>query len=306
MVVKLDTSSAPALLNELDNFCGFILERQRKNLEYMARRTREYAPRSRRPNIRTILNKPQGKQKCHRNQNAHTFRAPREQDEYIVSLASRLDYIPRSACGAQYKQIQRAIIHVAFARYEFELVRDHIRCVYRDMPLCYYSELEAFYYEAAYALKVSTSRITHLSAVHKYRIRKKDPCPTIELIGRRRYNISEKASARMEEEFKVNPSPDRKKKEEISSDTGASLSTVSNWFKNRRQRVKRMFVEQEDVKFAPNAIPAASDKMLEDECALISEIKQEMPDIDDLLDEMGDLLDFHYCDALTLSYMNCS
>ena len=74
-------------------------------------------------------------------------------------------------------------------------------------------------------------------AVDKYRLRRKFPLPRTIWDGEETvYCFKEKSRNSLKETYKVNryPTPDEKKT--LAKKTGLTMTQVSNWFKNRRQR----------------------------------------------------------------------
>jgi len=74
-------------------------------------------------------------------------------------------------------------------------------------------------------------------AVDKYRLRRKFPLPRNIWDGEETvYCFKEKSRNSLKETYKLNryPTPDEKKA--LAKKTGLTLTQVSNWFKNRRQR----------------------------------------------------------------------
>ena len=74
-------------------------------------------------------------------------------------------------------------------------------------------------------------------AVDKYRLRRKYPLPKTIWDGEETvYCFKEKSRNCLKETYMVNryPTPDEKKS--LASKTGLTMTQVSNWFKNRRQR----------------------------------------------------------------------
>lgn len=79
--------------------------------------------------------------------------------------------------------------------------------------------------------------ITYLGAVDKYRLRKKYPLPKTIWDGEETvYCFKERSRNALKECYARNryPTPDEKKS--LAKRTGLTLTQVSNWFKNRRQR----------------------------------------------------------------------
>ena len=76
-----------------------------------------------------------------------------------------------------------------------------------------------------------------LGAVDKYRMRRKFPLPRTIWDGEETvYSFKEKSRNYLKETFKLNryPTPDEKKG--LAKKSGLTLTQVSNWFKNMRQR----------------------------------------------------------------------
>lgn len=96
--------------------------------------------------------------------------------------------------------------------------------------------LQDLYLKARYK-EAERSRGRSLGAVDKYRLRKKFPLPKTIWDGEETvYCFKEKSRNALKECYKRNryPTPDEKKN--LTKVTGLSLTQVSNWFKNRRQR----------------------------------------------------------------------
>lgn len=96
--------------------------------------------------------------------------------------------------------------------------------------------LQDLYLRARYK-EAERSRGRSLGAVDKYRLRKKFPLPKTIWDGEETvYCFKEKSRNALKECYKINryPTPDEKKN--LAKATGLSLTQVSNWFKNRRQR----------------------------------------------------------------------
>ncbi|CAH8494627.1 unnamed protein product [Heterobilharzia americana] len=100
------------------------------------------------------------------------------------------------------------------------------------------STLQQLWYNTHYA-EVQLSRDKPLTAVDKYRIRRKYPLPyTIwdgeEII----YCFKRNVRCQLIEYYRQNQYPNSTEKYKIALDTGLSFTQVSNWFKNHRQRDK--------------------------------------------------------------------
>uniref|UniRef100_A0AAY4E7D4 Homeobox domain-containing protein n=1 Tax=Denticeps clupeoides TaxID=299321 RepID=A0AAY4E7D4_9TELE len=123
---------------------------------------------------------------------------------------------------------------VAFHREEFKdlyaILESH------DFHPSNHGFLQNLYLQARYK-EAERSRGRSLGAVDKYRLRKKFPLPKTIWDGEETvYCFKEKSRNALIECYKGNkyPTPDEKKS--LAKATGLSLTQVSNWFKNRRQR----------------------------------------------------------------------
>ena len=74
-------------------------------------------------------------------------------------------------------------------------------------------------------------------AVDKYRLRRKFPLPRTIWDGEETvYCFKEKSRNSLKETYKVNRYPTPDEKRTLAKRTGLTMTQVSNWFKNRRQR----------------------------------------------------------------------
>jgi homeobox protein SIX4 len=100
----------------------------------------------------------------------------------------------------------------------------------------HHNELQMMWYKAHY-LEAQKIRGRPLGAVDKYRIRRKYPLPKTIWDGEETiYCFKEKSRQALKDLYKMNkyPTPDEKKI--LAKKTSLTLTQVSNWFKNRRQR----------------------------------------------------------------------
>lgn len=100
----------------------------------------------------------------------------------------------------------------------------------------YHSELQQLWYKAHY-MEAQKIRGRALGAVDKYRIRRKYPLPKSIWDGEETiYCFKEKSRQALKECYRQNryPTPDEKRL--LAKKTALTLTQVSNWFKNRRQR----------------------------------------------------------------------
>lgn len=100
----------------------------------------------------------------------------------------------------------------------------------------YHNELQQMWYKAHYR-EAEKIRGRPLGAVDKYRLRRKYPLPKTIWDGEDTvYCFKEKSRIALKECYKVNRYPTPDEKRTLAHKTGLTLTQVSNWFKNRRQR----------------------------------------------------------------------
>ncbi|XP_036272323.1 homeobox protein SIX5 [Pipistrellus kuhlii] len=130
--------------------------------------------------------------------------------------------------------VLRARALVAFQRGEYaELYR---LLESRPFPAAHHAFLQDLYLRARYH-EAERARGRALGAVDKYRLRKKFPLPKTIWDGEETvYCFKERSRAALKACYRGNryPTPDEKRR--LAALTGLSLTQVSNWFKNRRQR----------------------------------------------------------------------
>ncbi|KFO18970.1 Homeobox protein SIX5, partial [Fukomys damarensis] len=103
-------------------------------------------------------------------------------------------------------------------------------------PAAHHAFLQDLYLRARYH-EAERARGRALGAVDKYRLRKKFPLPKTIWDGEETvYCFKERSRAALKACYRGNryPTPDEKRR--LATLTGLSLTQVSNWFKNRRQR----------------------------------------------------------------------
>ncbi|KAL1769193.1 homeobox protein SIX5 [Sigmodon hispidus] len=130
--------------------------------------------------------------------------------------------------------VLRARALVAFQRGDYaELYR---LLESRPFPAAHHAFLQDLYLRARYH-EAERARGRALGAVDKYRLRKKFPLPKTIWDGEETvYCFKERSRAALKACYRGNryPTPDEKRR--LATLTGLSLTQVSNWFKNRRQR----------------------------------------------------------------------
>ena len=100
----------------------------------------------------------------------------------------------------------------------------------------YHAELQQMWFKAHYKEQEKT-RGRPLGAVDKYRLRKKYPLPKTIWDGEETvYCFKEKSRNALKQSYRCNRYPPPDEKRNLAKKTGLTLTQVSNWFKNRRQR----------------------------------------------------------------------
>lgn len=100
----------------------------------------------------------------------------------------------------------------------------------------YHVELQGLWFKAHYR-EAEKIRGRSLGAVDKYRLRKKYPLPRGIWDGEETvYCFKEKSRNALKDCYTRNRYPNPEEKKILSKKTGLTLTQVSNWFKNRRQR----------------------------------------------------------------------
>ena len=94
-------------------------------------------------------------------------------------------------------------------------------------------------WRTAHYIEAERQRGRPLGAVGKYRIRRKFPLPRTIWDGEQTtYCFKEKARSLLNMAYDKNPYPSAKEKYELAKSTDLTVTQVSNWFKNKRQRVR--------------------------------------------------------------------
>ena len=94
-------------------------------------------------------------------------------------------------------------------------------------------------WRTAHYIEAERQRGRPLGAVGKYRIRRKFPLPRTIWDGEQTtYCFKEKARSLLNTAYDKNPYPSAKEKYELATSTDLTVTQVSNWFKNKRQRVR--------------------------------------------------------------------
>ncbi|XP_023216315.1 homeobox protein SIX6-like [Centruroides vittatus] len=152
----------------------------------------------------------------------------------IDRLARFLWSLPPSEHLRGNQSVLRAQAAVAFHRGNYKelyaILESH------NFEPQYHTELQQMWYKAHYR-EAEKIRGRPLGAVDKYRLRRKYPLPKTIWDGEETvYCFKEKSRIALKECYKQNRYPTPDEKRNLASKTGLTLTQVSNWFKNRRQR----------------------------------------------------------------------
>lgn len=169
---------------------------------------------------------------------------------YLEQLQSAVSELSQPWLWAQYIYIDLAMIHLYYASGQFHCVHQAIELMAPSIPAKLESEIEDFWYHAAYhrlsLAELGPSRKNcrqwqspdQMSPVNRYRVRRRFPCPTVQRCGGKKYKVSNANKQLLHSVYATNQKPSRHDKELLSGQTGLSTETITNWFKNRRQRSK--------------------------------------------------------------------
>ncbi|KAK9878368.1 hypothetical protein WA026_021678 [Henosepilachna vigintioctopunctata] len=152
----------------------------------------------------------------------------------IDRLASFLWSLPTSTHLRTNESILRARAAVAFHRGSYHELYTILES--HSFHPRWHGDLQTYWYKAHYR-EAEKVRGRPLGAVDKYRLRKKYPLPKTIWDGEETvYCFKERSRNALKECYTKNryPTPDEKKS--LAKKTGLTLTQVSNWFKNRRQR----------------------------------------------------------------------
>ncbi|XP_026858810.2 homeobox protein SIX4b [Electrophorus electricus] len=152
----------------------------------------------------------------------------------VERLARFLWSLPQSDLLRGNESILKAQAIVAFhqARYQelYCILENH------NFSPANHSSLQDMWYKARYT-EAEKARGRPLGAVDKYRLRRKYPLPRTIWDGEETvYCFKERSRNALKDMYKRNRYPSPAEKRNLAKITGLSLTQVSNWFKNRRQR----------------------------------------------------------------------
>ncbi|KAL0969043.1 hypothetical protein UPYG_G00221930 [Umbra pygmaea] len=157
-----------------------------------------------------------------------------QQGGNVDRLARFLWSLPQSDLLRGNESILKAQALVAFhqARYQelYSILENH------SFSPSNHSSLQDLWYKARYT-EAEKARGRALGAVDKYRLRRKYPLPRTIWDGEETvYCFKERSRNALKDLYKQNRYPSPAEKRNLAKITGLSLTQVSNWFKNRRQR----------------------------------------------------------------------
>ncbi|KPP76420.1 homeobox protein SIX4-like, partial [Scleropages formosus] len=157
-----------------------------------------------------------------------------QQGGNVDRLARFLWSLPQSDLLRGNESILKAQALVAFhqARYQelYSILENH------SFSPSNHSSLQDLWYKARYK-EAEKARGRPLGAVDKYRLRRKYPLPRTIWDGEETvYCFKERSRNALKDLYKQNRYPSPAEKRNLAKITGLSLTQVSNWFKNRRQR----------------------------------------------------------------------
>ncbi|XP_047248875.1 homeobox protein SIX4a [Girardinichthys multiradiatus] len=157
-----------------------------------------------------------------------------QQGGNVDRLARFLWSLPQSDLLRGNESILKAQALVAFhqARYQelYSILENH------SFSPSNHTFLQELWYKARYT-EAEKARGRPLGAVDKYRIRRKYPLPRTIWDGEETvYCFKERSRNALKDLYNQNRYPSPAEKRNLAKITGLSLTQVSNWFKNRRQR----------------------------------------------------------------------
>ncbi|KAE9535242.1 hypothetical protein AGLY_007975, partial [Aphis glycines] len=157
-----------------------------------------------------------------------------QQSGDVERLARFLWYLPPSELLRGQETVLRARALVAFHRNAFHELYAILESQSFDSR--HHLQLQQLWFKAHY-LEAEKIRGRTLGAVDKYRLRKKYPLPKTIWDGEETvYCFKEKSRNALKDCYLKNRYPTPDEKRELARRTGLTLTQVSNWFKNRRQR----------------------------------------------------------------------
>ncbi|KAK4029659.1 hypothetical protein OUZ56_022628 [Daphnia magna] len=157
--------------------------------------------------------------------------------------------------SASSESVLRARVAVAFHRGNYRELYNLLES--HSFSSQYHQELQNIWYGAHYK-EAEKVRNRALGAVDKYRLRRKYPLPKTIWDGEETiYCFKEKSRAALKDCYRQNRYPTPDEKRTLAKKTGLTLTQVSNWFKNRRQRDRTPPQQQrsDDCMGSDNGLP---------------------------------------------------
>ncbi|XP_077174552.1 homeobox protein SIX5 [Paroedura picta] len=153
---------------------------------------------------------------------------------FVGSLAAGEARRLEAQAGAAGESLAKARALLAFARGDFGELYRLVQS--RPFGAPHHAFLQDLYLRARYR-EAEAARGRPLGAVDKYRLRKKFPLPGTIWDGEETvYCFKRRSRAALRDSYGRSRYPSPEQKRRLARDTGLSLTQVSNWFKNRRQR----------------------------------------------------------------------
>lgn len=152
----------------------------------------------------------------------------------LLQLLPSKSSSPNATLIHQHDSILKARASILYHQSKFRDLYSLLETHHFNMH--YHAELQQLWYKAHY-MEAQKIRGRSLGAVDKYRIRRKYPLPKSIWDGEETiYCFKEKSRQALKDCYRMNryPTPDEKRL--LAKRTGLTLTQVSNWFKNRRQR----------------------------------------------------------------------
>ncbi|CAG0881481.1 unnamed protein product [Darwinula stevensoni] len=152
----------------------------------------------------------------------------------IDRLANFLNSLPKNLLVDGGEEVVRARATVAYHRGEYRELYSILESF--QFSSRHHPELQSMWLSAHYK-EAEKTRGRPLGAVDKYRLRRKFPLPKTIWDGEETiYCFKEKSRMVLKECYQRNRYPTPEEKRNLVRKTGLTLTQVSNWFKNRRQR----------------------------------------------------------------------
>uniref|UniRef100_A0A914QMY6 Homeobox domain-containing protein n=1 Tax=Panagrolaimus davidi TaxID=227884 RepID=A0A914QMY6_9BILA len=156
------------------------------------------------------------------------------QSGHIDRLAQFIWSIPQRDEYKRNENVLKAQALISFHKQNFKELYQILQAT--SFSPEHHEELQNLWMQAHYC-EAEKIRGRELGAVGKYRIRRKFPLPRTIWDGEETsYCFREKSRTILRDSYKKNPYPSPKEKKELAEKTNLTVTQVSNWFKNRRQR----------------------------------------------------------------------